>query len=198
MRANFLLLSLLQQRIALFIGRSGHEMVSCPSTNSRYVLLVSVLGMGQVIWVPPEAIECYLEGVAGGTLLSQQQTAFTLTCLSVAADLIFSWDVEQHMIFSWDIEQQVICSVCVCVFLLPKSVLACTSYERKIENQVMFIQSQGRITCTAIPLKSCFHITFWAINFSFEKPVEEIRMNSCFVWSVMLADTQTFNIFYNL
>lgn len=71
MRANLLLLSLLQQRTALFIGRSGREMVSCPSTNSRYVFLVSVLRMGQVIWVPPEAIECYLEGVAGGALLSQ-------------------------------------------------------------------------------------------------------------------------------
>ena len=114
MRANFLLLSLLQQRTALFTGGSGNEMVSYPSTNSRYVFLVSVLGMGQVIWVPPEAIECYLECVAGGALLSQQQTAFTLTCLSVAADLIFSWDVEQHVIFSWDIEQQVICFVCVC------------------------------------------------------------------------------------
>ena len=74
-----------------------------------------MLGVGQVIWVPPEAIECY-QGVAGGALLSQQQTAFTLTCLSVAADLIFYWDVEQHVIFSWDIEQQMICFVCVCVF----------------------------------------------------------------------------------
>ena len=115
MGANFLLLSLLQQRTALFTGGSGHEMFSCLSTNSRYVFLVSVLGMVQVIWVPPAAIECYTEGVAGGALLSQQRTAFTLTCLSVAADLIFSWDVDQQVIFSWDIKQQMICCVCVCV-----------------------------------------------------------------------------------
>ena len=97
-------------------------MFSYLSTNSRYVFLVSVLGMGQVICVPTAAIECYPEGVAGEALLSQQWTTFTLTCLSVAADLIFSWDVEQQVIFSWDIKQQMIwcVCVCVCVFLLPK------------------------------------------------------------------------------
>ena len=82
-------------------------MFSYLSTNSRYVFLVSVLGMEQVIWVPTAAIECYPEGVAGEALLSQERT-FSLTCLSVAADLIFSWDVEQQVIFSWDIKQQTI------------------------------------------------------------------------------------------